>query len=152
MTQQPPQLYIPITPGEPPLMPNEGGSQTPPPVMIWYRIFCGAMAAVYLLVLLFGLFMILAPAMMSEVFKLSDPDQMANTVGNMVMGVIYSVMGFLFFVVYVIGAFLPPRNWCWVAGLVLICLSFTSCCCLPVAIPLMIYWIKPETKLWFRCT
>jgi len=26
----------------------------------------------------------------------------------------------------------------------------TSCCILPAAVPLLIYWVKPETKAWFN--
>jgi hypothetical protein len=32
---------------------------------------------------------------------------------------------------------------------VIICLGMTSACFLPVCIPLLIFWIKPETKLYF---
>jgi hypothetical protein len=34
--------------------------------------------------------------------------------------------------------------------LVLICIGMTSCCILPAAIPLLIFWLKPEAKNWFH--
>ena len=74
---------------------------------------------------------------------------MPEQLGNMVAGVIYAVMGIVFFLLYLAGVFLPVRRWSWVAGLVLIALSFTSCCCVPAAVPLLIFWIEPETKAWF---
>jgi hypothetical protein len=37
----------------------------------------------------------------------------------------------------------------WVYDIVLICLGMTSVCCMPVTIPLLIFWIKPDAKAWF---
>jgi hypothetical protein len=44
---------------------------------------------------------------------------------------------------------MPRRPWAWIFGLVLICIGLTSLCCLPVAIPLLLSWLKPETKSYF---
>jgi hypothetical protein len=33
--------------------------------------------------------------------------------------------------------------------MVLICIGMNSCCLLPASIPLLIFWIKPETKTYF---
>jgi hypothetical protein len=48
-----------------------------------------------------------------------------------------------------IAPFLPRRPWAWYYHLVLIALGFTSCCWWPFVIPLLIFWIKPETKAYF---
>ncbi len=45
---------------------------------------------------------------------------------------------------------LPAKPWVWVYNLIIICLGLTSCCFLPATIPLLIHWIKPETKAWFN--
>jgi hypothetical protein len=45
--------------------------------------------------------------------------------------------------------FLPKRRWVWIYDLVLICLSFTGCC-IAFGIPLLIFWLKPETKAFFN--
>ncbi len=124
-------------------------ARTPPPVILWYRVFCGGMTVLYLLLLLLGLFMIVAPALLMGALESVRVESMPEQIGNMVMGVVYAVLGFVFFMIYLAGACLPVRRWSWVAGLVLIALSFTSCCCLPVAVPLLIFWITPETKAWF---
>ena len=34
-------------------------------------------------------------------------------------------------------------------GIVMMAISMTSCCFLPFAIPLLIYWLKPETRAYF---
>ena len=47
------------------------------------------------------------------------------------------------------GIFLPPRLWVWIYGIVLIAVGFTSACCIPFCVPLLIYWLKPEAKAYF---
>ncbi|HOC51719.1 MAG TPA: hypothetical protein PKI07_11550 [Verrucomicrobiota bacterium] len=37
-----------------------------------------------------------------------------------------------------------------ISRLVRSCLGMTSCCLLPVVIPLLIYWLKPGVKNWFN--
>jgi drug/metabolite transporter (DMT)-like permease len=69
-----------------------------------------------------------------------------------VMGVVFIVMGLALTVPFAIGPFLPRKPGAWVFGLVLICLGLTSVCCLPATIPLLIHWIKPETKNYFGRT
>jgi hypothetical protein len=51
--------------------------------------------------------------------------------------------------VFVAAFFLPRKPWAWTFHLVLIALGFTSACCLPACVPLLIFWIRPETKAWF---
>jgi hypothetical protein len=62
---------------------------------------------------------------------------------------------FLVFGLALAGAFLlpfvvAPKPWVWVYGIVLICLGMTSACILPFAIPLLIFWIKDQTKGYYR--
>ena len=47
---------------------------------------------------------------------------------------------------------LKPRPWLWTYDLVIICLGMTSACFLPACIPLLIHWMKPETKAYFGKT
>jgi hypothetical protein len=44
---------------------------------------------------------------------------------------------------------LRPQPWLWTYDLVIICLGMTSACFLPACIPLLIFWLKPETKHYF---
>src|SRR5262245_19222264 len=41
--------------------------------------------------------------------------------------------------------FVGPRPWVWIYDLLLIAVGMTSCACWPVTVPLLLYWIKPET-------
>jgi F0F1-type ATP synthase assembly protein I len=47
--------------------------------------------------------------------------------------------------------FLKPKPWVWTYDLVLICFGLSSYL-LPVCVPLLIFWIKPETKKHFGRT
>jgi len=48
-----------------------------------------------------------------------------------------------------VGVFLPREPWAWIYGIVTIGIGMTSCATLPFCIPLLIFWIKPETKAYF---
>jgi hypothetical protein len=53
-------------------------------------------------------------------------------------------------IVFALPFVLPRRPWVWVYDMVVICIGLTSCCIMPAALPLLIYWIKPEVKAWFQ--
>jgi hypothetical protein len=48
-----------------------------------------------------------------------------------------------------IAPLLPKRRAAWIYGFVTIGIGMTSACCLPATIPLLLFWIKPETKQFF---
>ncbi len=107
-----------------------------PPVWPWYTAYCAALAVVYLIAAAFGLYLLVA----------APPAADYSTTELRIQGVIYLVIGALLFVPFAAAPFLPRKSWVWVYGLVLICLGMTSVCCLPATIPLLIFWLKPETK------
>jgi hypothetical protein len=45
--------------------------------------------------------------------------------------------------------FLKPKPRVWIYDLVIICLGTSSILFLPFCIPLIIFWVKPETRTWF---
>jgi hypothetical protein len=49
---------------------------------------------------------------------------------------------------FALAALVPYRPWGWTVGLVAICLGLSSCMAL-ASIPLLIFWLKPETKATF---
>ena len=116
----------------------------PPAVLTWFRLYAGALAVVYLLVAIFGFGL--------TWFAWSNPDLSTSTrdaTEMLIMGAIYGVMGLLLMPFFAFGAFMPAKPWAWVYGIVLIAIGCTSCACLPAAIPLLIFWLKPETKVYF---
>jgi hypothetical protein len=112
-----------------------------PPVVTWYKVYAGLMAALYLVVLIGGIAMpLLAP---------EELDLAADDPPPWVMALIIGCVSFPFAALYGAALFLPVKPWAWIYHLVLICFGFTSLCCMVVSIPLLIFWVKPETKAYF---
>lgn len=109
-----------------------------PPVYKWFVVYCIVMALLYLVV-----------AAMGVVFLFISPDPQMDKTEATLMGIVFLVMGLILFVPYASAPFLPRQSWVWVVGLVLICIGLTSACCLPVCIPLLIFWLKPEMKAFY---
>ena len=75
--------------------------------------------------------------------KITDDENPAVT------GWILLVAGILFLVASALPFFLKPKPWVWVYDLVIICSGMLSTCLIVASIPLLIFWIKPETKKYF---
>src|SRR5262245_44812644 len=113
-----------------------------PGVVTWFKVYCGALCLLYL-----------ATAAASLIFFLVDPvDLEMSPVEARVVGGLLLVMGLGFFVVCALPLVCRPRPWLWTYDLVVICLGMTSACCIPICIPLLIFWTKPEVKEFFRQT
>lgn len=110
-----------------------------PPVWNWYVAYCVAMAFMWLLLVFLGLSFILT----------GPPNREMSSQEARVMGFIFITLGVLLMLPYLAAPFLPRRRWAWIVGVLLISLGATGTCCLPAAIPLMIYWAKPENKAFF---
>ncbi len=112
---------------------------TRPPVVNWYTVYAIAMAVLYLFVLLGGiLFLSLDP----EVLEVEPMEARVN-------GVVFTSLGAVFTLLFALAPVLPRLPWVWAYKLVTICLSLTSCCCLPAAIPLLIFWLRPEVRQYY---
>lgn len=112
-----------------------------PAVVTWFQVYCGFMGALYLLVILLGAIMVV---FRHEFAGPEDPPEMF-----IFMGSLYAGMGLVFGALYLSPLVLPRRPWVWIYDIVLIALGMTSLCCLPITIPLLIYWIKPEVQVYF---
>jgi drug/metabolite transporter (DMT)-like permease len=153
----PPSAFVstgPISQYPPPPQAYFGGQQaySAPPVyplrvdtdlgrktFFWYRFYCGAMMLLYLAVSVMGIVLIAA-----------QPDTREYSSGEtMIMGIVYALLGAIFFVIYLIATLLPPKPYNWIVGIVMIAVGMTSCCLWPAVIPMLIYWLKPETKAFF---
>ena len=82
-----------------------------------------------------------------EAIAAEDPDTDATF--WLIYGLICLVCGVGLLVVHAVAPFLPLRSWVWIVHLVLICGGMTSACCLPMSVALLIFWIKPETRVYF---
>lgn len=110
-----------------------------PPVWGWYVAYCVAMAIMWFMFVPLGLAFIFS----------EPPNREMSPQEAQVIGLIFIGLGVALMVPYLAAPFLPRRRWAWVLGIVLIALSMSGTCCLPAAIPLLIYWVKPETKMFF---
>lgn len=117
---------------------NETGRKT----HFWYKIYCALMALLYLAVFGIGIFLTVMATQAPLGMRRNDPP-------FAIVGPIYAFMGLLFAIPFIGALFLPRTPWNWVVGIVLIALGMTSICCLPALIPLLIYWLKPETQAYF---
>ena len=109
-----------------------------PPIYKWFVAYCSFMAVVYLGMAVMGIGLMFA-----------EPDRDMSAEEAKVMAALFLILGLVFFVPYAFAPFLPRQSWVWVLGLVLICIGLTSACCLPICIPLLIHWLKPEVKAFY---
>ena len=106
----------------------------------WYRAYCVAMAFLSLAVAGLGFFFFFVPI---------EPQKPGDEEAFLVMGIVYAGLGLIMFLVYGVAALLPPKRYNWIVGIVSNALGFSSCCLWPAVIPLLIYWVKPETQAFF---
>ena len=107
-----------------------------PPVVTWFVVYCAVFVVLY-----WG-FALLCPFLISLDEELTRRD-------TMILGGIMAGLCFAFGIPFAIAPFLPRRSWVWIYDIVLICFGMTSICSMPAAIPLLIFWFKPETQAYF---
>jgi hypothetical protein len=113
-----------------------------PEVVIWFKIYCGALCVLYLGV-----------AALSLVYFMIDPATLElSHLEAQMTGTVLLVAGLVCYGACMIPFVFQPRPWLWVYDLVVICVGMTSFCCMPVCIPLLIFWIKPEVRAYFGRT
>jgi hypothetical protein len=111
-----------------------------PAVITWFRIYSATTVLFYLS--FFAIWQFMAPSgKAGGRHGHMEPTQLGFLVG---IGLFVLLFGGLF----AVGALVPYKPWGWVVGLVAICLGLSGCLA-PFAIPLLIFWMKPETKAAF---
>ena len=108
----------------------------------WYRVYCVVVAFLSLAVAALGVFLIFVPVEPG----LEQPEQFR------LIGAMYAAFGIASFVIFAVAALLPPKPYNWVVGIVMLALGMSSCCLWPAVIPLLIYWVKPETQAFLGRT
>jgi hypothetical protein len=104
-------------------------------------VYAGLMAAMYLVLLIGGTALpLLAPEEVD--LKADDPPPWA-------VSLVVGCVSLPFAAAFVAAFFMPVKPWAWIYHLVLICVGFTSACCMLASIPLLIFWVRPETKAYF---
>ncbi len=104
-----------------------------PPVWTWYIVYAVMMVVTYVVVMGFGVLLAV----------------MADKTEDSLQGVIMVAVGLPLAITYGIAPFRAKTPGAWTYHLVLICIGLTSACCIPICLPLLIFWLKPETKAYF---
>jgi hypothetical protein len=133
--------------GQPPLAKFEPGLGYPPPtpgVWYFYVAYCLFMALLYLAVVGLGLLFIVAAE------PIAAEDSRHSAAEMIVVGAVLCIMGGVLLLMYAVAPLLPKSKAAWIYGFVTIGIGMTSACTLPFCIPLLIFWLKPETKAFFR--
>mgnify|MGYP001476109940 CR=1 FL=1 len=105
-----------------------------PAVIMWFRVY--AVATLLLYVSFVGLWVSLSSG--------GPGHRPGEALILLVVGMLMLVCGGF----YAIAAMVPFKPWGWTVGLIAICLGLSSCMAV-AAIPLLIFWMKPETKAAF---
>lgn len=113
-------------------------SVAPPPVMFWFKIYIALMAVLYMVCIGLGILFLLMPTFLD-----ADPGE-TWAIGLVLIGVCAPLAA-----LFLAPLFLKPVSWVWIFDLILIGLGLTSCLTLPATIPLLIFWVKPETQRYF---
>ena len=128
--------YVPQNPGDTVPMTDE-----PPKAVTWARLYAGAFTVMYVLCVIGGVAM-LAVGLSSGSRKAGEA---------IVQGAVMAVVGLPLAVlsgIATVGAGRRSKGM-YTLHLVLQGLGCTSCCCLPLAVPVLIQWLKPEVKTWY---
>lgn len=123
----------------PPSNSPEMTQEPKPKVITWFKVYASFLCFLYLAVAAGSLYLFRA-----------EPSQLQMSATEArIMGVIFLAMGLALFAACLVPLVLSARPWLWTYDLVIICLGMTSACFLPACIPLLLFWLKPETKRWF---
>ena len=120
-----------------------------PTVLKYYTAYCVMMGLMYLGVFALGFCLLVIDP---RAFGINDEQALRELGALKIQGVMMTGLGAILSIPYLAAPFLPKKPWVWIYGIVLIGIGMSSCCLLPLAIPLLIYWIKPETKYWYGKT
>jgi hypothetical protein len=142
MSQSPGHGPYFIPAGAPPGTPLLMEEDRPPEAVYYFRIYAVIMLLMLLACFGLGLYWMLGPLMRG----LSGP----SATGEWIAGLFMSGISFLIMVPHAIVLFAGRARWAYTLGIILIGLNMLwNTCCLPITIPLLIAWMKPETKRWF---
>lgn len=113
-----------------------------PKVVAWYQRYCQAAISLLLLGSTFGFYAVLSRASLAESWGV-EPVALA------IFGSLW-VLSLLFLAFVHFAALRSPRApWAWKIHAILLGIGLTTLVLWPVALPLLWYWMKPETKHFY---
>jgi hypothetical protein len=121
-----------------------GGEARTPDAVLWFRVYAGVNAAIYTIVVLFSLVLMFAPLWVPK--SASAP---GSELGFFIMGLFYGGFGLVFLAPSCVALFAGRRPWVHGLGTVVIVMGMLHLCCIPLMVPLLLVWLKPETRAWY---
>ncbi|MEZ6134752.1 MAG: hypothetical protein R3C53_07575 [Pirellulaceae bacterium] len=130
MNQTPSNPYSPLS--SPPEL--EPGKRPLPNVVKWQMLYCAAMLVLYLACTVgASILWINAQAWAADADELREMQ---------IMGAVGAIFCLPLAALFAAGMIWHRGNFGWILNIVLICIGLTSACCMPAAIPLLIFWLK----------
>jgi len=127
---------------------NVPASVITPKVVKWFRLYAGSLTFIYFISA--ALFLVMY--FIGLRFAGLEVNPLREVAGGWLFKLYWFGLTFMFAVsgsAFAATFFLPRKPWAWVYDMILICYGIAIATCIPVAIPLLIYWIKPETRSYF---
>lgn len=106
----------------------------------WYRIFCSIIVIPGIVIAILGFVAIIG----------SFGENVKDASGAFAGGIMFMLVGGVPALFYILGVVLPAKPFHWFYGIFLLVLGILSCGLAPLAIPLLIFWFKPETQAYFE--
>lgn len=133
--------YMPagLPPGE---GPRSQRDDTPPEGVYYYRIYAGIFCVACIASIVTGI-----AALVGELHPSASSSGAPQR--DLMEGFGFSVVGVVFLVPILLSLLAGRRPWVHTLCSVLIAMTVLPLCCLPVAVPMLVVWQKPETKRWF---
>lgn len=126
----------PFSPANSTLQHSKTGQRT----HFWYRIFCSIIVIPGLVIAILGFVAIIGS------FG-GDVDDPSSAFAG---GIMFMLVGGVPALFYIFGVVLPAKPFHWFYGIFLLIFGILSCGLAPLAIPLLIFWFKPETQAYFE--
>jgi hypothetical protein len=109
-----------------------------PEAVLFFRIYVGIIALACVALLGSGLYQLVDGALGPA----ADRSRAAG-------GIVSVAMATLFGTPCLIALLAGRRPWVHTIGTIVIVLTMTTACCIPLAIPMLVVWLKPETRRWY---
>jgi hypothetical protein len=106
----------------------------------WYRIFCSIVVIPGIVIAIIGFVAIIG----------SFGENVEDANSAFAGGIMFMLVGGVPALFYFFGVVLPAKPFHWFYGIFLLILGILSCGLAPLAIPLLIFWFKPETQAYFE--
>lgn len=114
-----------------------------PKAVKWFRIYCGVLAFLHVLYIPAGFFISRTLPKYPEVAQSPELMQTLPSLGLTII-----VMGIAFGAGFMSTMFLPRKPASY--GIALTSLLIATPCCFVIAVPVLLMWLKPEVKAYYK--